>query len=289
MYKPLKPATTFSDQVSFLVTKGLIIPSVADCELFISRTNYYRLKGYLLPFVDRSIGKCRSPIQIGQIVGIYNFDIEIRNLLALTIEKIEIYLRTQFSYFHAHQYGPEGYMDAVNFNSHHNHVAFTGHINRCINDNIRTPVIQHHITTYGNHFPVWVMIDFFSLGELSYFYTGMKNRDKATLAMNLYGLNYQTLTSWLKCLADLRNRCAHYSRLYYWKFPSIPRAPVGKPFVSDQTLFSQIYMLKYLYPEQTNWITDFVKPLSALMKRYRSSISRAHIGFPYRWRSMLSK
>ena len=57
------------------------------------------------------------------------------------------------------------------------------------------------------------------MGMLSYFYRGMKNKDKATIAQSLYGVNYQTLESWLRCMTDLRNRCAHYSRIYYWVFP----------------------------------------------------------------------
>lgn len=41
-----------------------------------------------------------------------------------------------------------------------------------------TPVVRHHMNKYDGHFPIWVIIEYFSLGTLSYFYRGMKNNDK---------------------------------------------------------------------------------------------------------------
>ena len=204
-------------------------------------------------------------------------------------KKIEIYLRTQLSYYSGHQYGADGYMDASNYNARHNHVVFLGLINRTIQDNSKAPAIHHHIVTYGGKFPIWVIVDYFTLGMLSHFYTDMKNPDKSYLANTLYSVNYQILTSWMRCLTDLRNRCAHYSRLYYWIFPAIPAIPKGDPFRADRTLFSQLYMLKYMYPDPNKWNEDFIKPLAKLLAKYRTYISKSHIGFPYRWKSILKR
>lgn len=289
MPKSLKNPTTFQQQLSILESKNIIVSDRIYGESFLSRTNYYRFSGYILPFLKELRSPNDSQITFEQIAGAYAFDDGFRSLLFPIIEKIEIYLRTQIAYYSAHHFGPDGYMDANNYNRKHNHVKFISLVSKAISDNNKSPVVKHHIITYGGKFPIWVIIDYFTLGMLSYFYTDMKNNDKSALASSLYGVNYQTVSSWLRCLTDLRNRCAHYSRLYYWKFPAIPKMPKGESFSPDRSLFSQIYMLKYLYPARNYWESDFVNPLSKLMKKYKNYISREHIGFPYKWKSMLLK
>ena len=288
MSNNLKPATTFEQQVKILSSRNISIADSKACEDFLSKVNYYRLSGYLLPFKRTpSDVNCIIPVSFKTIVNIYRFDAEMRNILSYAIEKIEIYMRTQLAYFHGIKYGPAGYMDIKNFNGRHDHIRFITHINKCIKDNSKSPVVIHHKNAYAGNFPIWVIIDFFTCGMLSYFYTDLKNPDKTNLSMSLYNINYQTLSSWMRCLTDLRNRCAHYSRLYYWNFLAVPRMPKGNKFTANNQLFSQIYMLKLMYPDKNKWNNDVHKPLVRLFNKYKDSISKEHIGFPYRWKSML--
>ena len=55
--------------------------------MFFSNVNYYRVKGYLLPFLHDDI---ISDLDFEKLKAIYYFDMELRNLLSKTIEKIEI-------------------------------------------------------------------------------------------------------------------------------------------------------------------------------------------------------
>ena len=286
MSKNLKKPTTYNEQIDILKKRGLVVNNEDEARIFLSNVNYYRSTGYLLPFTkqDRIYD-----LDFERFRDIYYFDAEMRNLLYITIEKIEISLRTKLSYYSAHKYGALGYMDSSNYNRKHNHSQFDKLIKSSIKENRNSPVIRHHENMYGGQFPIWVMIDYFTLGMLSHFYTDMKNADKTSISIHEFGVNYQTLSSWLKCLADLRNRCAHYSRLYYWKFPSIPKQKTGDDFVYDQGLFSQIYFLKYLYPERDRWEKDFVKPLIKLVNKYKKSIKMDDIGFPYRWKYYLRR
>ena len=286
MSKSLKYPTTYSQQIQLLRQRGIIIADSSKCELFLSRVNYYRLSGYILPFYNVSTDMCFSPIEFETIEGIYSFDMELRNLLALNIERVEIFIRTQLSYFYSHAYGALGYTKPNNYNAKHNHAVFMKHIQSCVNENSRSPVIRHHVLNYDGKFPLWVIMNYFSLGMLSHFYTDMKNQDKAFLAKSIYDANYQMLSSWLHCLTYLRNRCAHYSRLFYWKFSALP---IMKhfPIVADGTLFTQIYVLKTMYPDSIKWRDDFFIPLEILVKKYHDSIILEHIGFPANWKELL--
>lgn len=285
----LKKPTTFEQQAELLQNKNIIIEDKNSCISFLSHVNYYRLSGYYLPFIKKEEEACFIPISFEQIKNIYIFDAELRNLMLRSLEKIEIHIRTHLAYYHAHNYGPEGYMRRSNFNKFHNHEAFLKRVQSCINENKNSLVIKHHKEHYDDHFPIWVIIDYFSMGMLSYFYRGMKNHDKATIAQKLYGVNYQILESWLRCVTDLRNRCAHYSRIYYWIFPALPKMPADINYIPTRRLFAQLYMLKFLYPEPDKWNPEFVHPLEKLIQKYNPYISKKHLDFPYRWKSMLKK
>ena len=252
----LQSPKNYKQQISKLKNKNIIIADESVAREILQSVNYYRLKGYLLPFIDKSQKKCFSPIPIEQLRAIYEFDSDLRNLIASIIEDIEVYLRGSFSYYHAQKYGSEGYMDANNFNLRHNHVKFKKRVNSCISENSNSSVVKHHQNKYNGHFSIWVV-------------------------------NYQTLESWLRCLTDLRNRCAHYARLYYWIFPALPKIPQSEKYIHTRRLFAQLYTLKMLYPDHDKWNKKFVKPLIKLVKKYKSYISMQHLDFPYRWKSML--
>ena len=124
------------------------------------------------------------------------------------------------------------------------------------------------------------------MGMLSHFYRGMETPIKKAIARD-FGTSYRNLESWLRCVTDLRNQCAHCARLYYWIFPAIPRLQSDLAFKPDRRLFTQLYMLKLIYPDKPNWNTDFVIPLENLISSYDGSINLKHIGFPKNWKELL--
>lgn len=283
----LKPQTTFQKQVELLKEKGIIVTDSDKCISFLKQVNYYRFSAYYLPFRDTNTQKLLCPVSFERIRKIYEFDKELRALIFRTIEKIEVHLRTQLAYYHAHTYGPEGYRSAQNYNLKHDHVKFSHYLTGCVSENAKSLVVQHHMKNYDGKFPIWVIIEFFSIGMLSHFYRGFTTQDKKKVAKLLYNTNYKNLESWFRCLTDLRNRCAHYSRIYYWVFPAIPKIPDEENHVATRRLFSQLYMLKLMYPDKGNWNEEFVKPLIKLVEKYKPYISLKHLDFPYRWKSML--
>ena len=142
----LKKPTSFEEQVELLKKKNIIVKDKSSCIDFLSKTNYYRLTGYYLPFIRKEEEKCFIPLEFTRVQNIYAFDAELRNLISFAIEKIEVHIRTQLAYYHAHKYGAEGYMYKSSFNNRHNHDAYLRHISACITENANTLVVKHHST-----------------------------------------------------------------------------------------------------------------------------------------------
>lgn len=287
MPKILKEPKTYEEQVSLIREKGFIINDEERCIKFLHKANYYRLSAYYLPFLDLRSGEYFKGIPFERIQHIYEFDQKLRSLIFGTIEEIEFYLRTQLAYYHAHTYGTVGYLDAKSFNSTHDHVAFMKHIQTCIEENKLSLVVKHHKNNYQGQFPLWVVIEYFSMGMLSYFYRDMVTHDKKMIAKELYGTTPLYVESWLRCLTDLRNKCAHYSRIYYWLFSAVPRIPPDMDYIAGRRVFAQLVILKSLYPEPNKWNDAFFIPLKHLITQYEKDISLKHLDFPITWEKFL--
>lgn len=282
----LKIPKTYEEQVSIICSKGFLVEDTASCISFLKHTNYYRLSAYFLPFrkKDGTYFKC---IHFKQIQRIYDFDSRIRALLFQIIEQIEFYLRTQISYYLSHKYGALGYLNNSMFSKRHNSEKFNQKLNHLVAENQHTLVVKHHKHKYDGCFPIWVIIEFFSIGMLSYCYNDLHSKDQKAIARDSFSYSSSCLNSWFRCITDLRNRCAHYSRLYFWTFPAVPATPKESSYSFDRKLFSQILMLKYLYPDKSVWNARFAIEISALVNEYLPDISLKHIGFPENWNSLL--
>lgn len=280
----LKKPKTYDEQLQLIREKGFIISNEDDAINFLKNFNYYRISAYFLPF-KKADQTFEHEIAFSQIMKIYEFDSKMRLVLLEAIEAIELYLKTQISYYFAHKYGALGYTDPQNFSDKHEHENFKSKIETCIKNNTNTPIVKHHKEKYNGQFPIWVIIDFFSLGMVSFFYKDLLDDDKKALAKNSFKTKSNYLESWLRCLTDLRNKCAHYSRLYYWSFTALPKLPKK---TAQNKLFDQILMLKLLYSyNKVGWNIVILHSISAILEEYTDFIDLAHIGFPDNWENIL--
>lgn len=282
----IKAPKTYAQLVEIIKNKGFKVEDTDACIKFLKQANYYRLSAYFLPFRQKD-GLYYQGIDFNRIQRIYTFDSHLRTLLFQSIEQIEFYMRTTLSYYLAHKYGALGYLVPENYSNRHNVEKFRVKMEQCIQENGRSLVVQHHKEKYNGLFPIWVIIEFFSIGMLSYCYGDLKSVDQKKIARDSFSISSSCLISWMRCITDLRNRCAHYARLYYWSFPAIPLTPKSSIYQMDRKLFSQILMLKYLYPDKEIWNNRFVNEIETLINEYQSDISLKHIGFPVNWKELL--
>lgn len=284
--RTIKPATTFDEQLDKIKNRGCIIGDETWAKEILKQINYYRLTAYFLPYKEPDETYIEGTT-FNNMYRTYEFDRKLRHLLFSTIEEIEIMLRAQLSYYHAHKYGPLGYKDINNYNNYHNHDVFTEKINSDIQQNKNKLMVQHHNKYYGGEFPIWVIIELFTVSQLSFFYADMLRSDKKEIAKKLYKTTDKNMSSWLKCLSELRNHCAHYSRLYNVDLPSRPTTPKNFPHQLKHKVFDYILVLKFLYYDPIKWENEFLLQLSTLIEEYETSIDLALIGFPENWTEIL--
>ena len=285
----VKKPKTFEQQLNLLSEKGCIISDYYHTLQVIQNVNYYRMSAYFLPF-KKEDGHFLEGTSFNNVFRIYEFDRKLRGLLFTIVEEIELGLRAQLSYYHAHKYGALGYLSQDSFNAkRHNHERFIEHIQKAIDNNKTQSFVKHHLNKYDGNFPLWVIIELFTMGELSLFYSDMITADKKELAKNLFNSTHSNVSVWLRCLTDLRNYCAHYSRLYYNLFPAIPPTPKDFPYILNKRIFDYILVLKFLYHDPIKWNNEFVINLDNLTLEYSDCINLKHIGFPDNWIRILKE
>lgn len=283
----VKKFLTFEEQLQYIKNKGFIISDKDKCLDFLKNVNYYNISAYFAPFKTKN-GKYKSNIDFKCVYKMYEFDRKIRVLIFSAIEEVELHLRTQLSHYHANHYGALGYLNSENYNKYHKHNCFMEKIQKeCIKKNINNPIISHHQNKYDGKIPIWVIVEFFSIGMLSKFYSDMKTQDKKAIAKQVFDTSFIYLDTWLKCLTILRNKCAHYSRLYNTRF--IVRPKLNLSFNKTPYLFEQLIVLKNLYTNAKTWNNNFIVSLSVLVEEYIEYINFEDIGFPENWKEILSK
>lgn len=249
--------------------------------------SYFRLvKAYSIGLKEKN-GCYYEGVTFEQLVELYLFNANFRQLTFAQIEKIEVNLRSRLSNYFSTKYGVLGYLDSGNFADQKYYAKFLQEIEREINNNRRAPYIKNFQDNYiDGQIPFYALVEVFSFGTLSKFLKNMKPDDKTALA-KLYGIPYTFFESWIESLSYVRNVCAHYGRLYNAKLTKTPRLfkKYRKQNIGNIRVFGILCCMKHLLPSDEHW-KEYVNNLSLLFDKY-PHVNISTMGFPENWREIL--
>ena len=208
--KTHQPPMTINEQIENLKSIGLIVNDEVFAKQILNDISYFRLiKAYSLNLKPKN-GNYYDGVTFEQIVDLYLFNSNFRQLIFPEIEKVEINVRCRISNFFAEKYGVLGYLDPDNFTNSEYHKSFLNDINAEIHRNSKAPFVRNFRENYkGGALPIYASIEVFSFGTLSKFYKNTKNADKKIVAKS-FDIGYTYLESLLESIAYVRNICAHY-------------------------------------------------------------------------------
>ena len=214
-----KAFKTYEEQVSILQKRNLTISNPSYILSKLEHINYYRLSAYFEPFQYSRESENKNKFLDGKtfedIIQLYYFDCELRKLIFEAIESIEIYFRTQITYYHAKEYGAFGYLNKENLET--SQELFDKVIESIQDEKSRSQelFIKHFKDTYKTtDLPIWAVVEVISFGTLSKMYTMLKTNEQKQVIQKLRGINKDVFKNWLHGLSVLRNVCAHHSRLW---------------------------------------------------------------------------
>ena len=205
-----QPPMSIEQQVQNLKDIGLVVADEDYAIAILNDISYFRLiKAYSLGFKEKN-GNYNNDVTFEQIVELYLFNANFRQLTFAEIEKIEINTRCRIANYFADKYGVLGYLDSGNFANEDYHKSFLEDINEEIRRNSKAPFARNFLDNYDPpQLPIYALVEVFSFGTLSKFYKNMINPDKKAVAQT-FGVGYTYFESWIESISYVRNICAHY-------------------------------------------------------------------------------
>lgn len=287
--KQHQPPMTIDEQVENLKEIGLIVRDEEYAKRILNDISYFRLiKAYSLNLKDRN-GLYHDSVTFEQIVELYLFNANFRQILFPEIEKIEIHVRCRLGNYFAGKYGVTGYLEKEHFNNPKYHEIFLKDIEEEIRRNSKAPFVRNFCENYeGGKLPVYALMEVFSFGTLSKFYKNMLNQDKKAVASS-FGVGYTYLESWLESISYVRNICAHYGRLYNAKLSKTPilYKEYTKLGIRNNRIFGVLLCMKHLLRDDPHW-SLFVDTLEILFEKYEN-VDIVTMGFPSKWKELISE
>lgn len=295
-----KPALSFSEQITNLEQKGMSFQCKFSAHQKLANISYYRLSGYWYPNKqldknNRVTNLFKENTHFDEIISLYEQDRSLRLLILDAIERIEVSVRTQFTYHVGGKYGPLGYINPENFNDNFRHNDWLSSLQREA-ERSNDEFIKHFKNKYAGFpsIPIWMLTEVMSLGALSRGYRGLKNNqkkgveDKNFIAKH-FNVHYKTFEKWLHILTYVRNICAHHSRLWNRKLAIQATKSTDKNWTSPLTphkdrLFYVLLIINHLLKTVGNsskWVRQVNQLLDQLVTCRKRQIA---MGLPDNWK-----
>lgn len=247
---------------------------------------------------------------IEKVVKLYRFDQELRAVTGLQLAKIEIVLRVMIShelgrvdpYIHLspHKLGKKAW-DKVNVRPTEQYSEWLDKYSLSVVRSNEDSVI-HYKKKYDAILPVWVAVHVLDWGGLRLLYGFARDEQRKAIAQQL-NISESQLSSWLHCLNEVRNVCAHHGRLYSRTFPKSPMLTgedheLGflRRFVLDDAkegnrkekkgkCFAQFTIIQYLLSKMN---LEGINDLPHLLHKFPevSPVSVKDLGVPENWEEL---
>ena len=293
----MKEYKTIDEQIELLKSRGLIIndEDLNEAKDFLMRNNYYRISGYSLTLRKHDV--FYPGVTMGNIIDIYNFDREMRNLLLWAIEIIEVNAKSIYAHLFSKKYGGLGYLDSSYFTDAGKHAAILAKSADAISQRLNHEAyLQHYINDLKEDLPLWAFVDLLTISDISILYQISDEPLKKEIALQ-YKLTHteapNVLSNFLHGMTIIRNLCAHDSRIFNRLFVRKPdlnkkerlllrRDKNGQP--DNSHLFGYILIIKRMLSAEE--FATFKARLVNLHKQI-PFVNMRYYGFPDNWERMI--
>lgn len=289
--KYAKPALSFEQQADQLIGRGM----AGDRAVIISRlasVNYYRLSGYWFPFRNAD-DTFKDGTTFDGVWDRYVFDRRLRLHVMDAIERIEVAVRSQLAYHHAHEHGPFGYASdpaSMPKLTTQLHADFVLRIEEEVRRS-KEVFVKHFRDKYGKdhaHLPIWMAAETMTFGSVLSLFKGSSHRIKQAVS-SLFGMPDRVFDSWLMALNTIRNICAHHGRLWNRELGVKPVIPLATGYpdwhtpvvVQNNRMFGVLTICRYCLSRiapQSHWADRFRVLLAEFTR-----IPIRSMGFPIDW------
>lgn len=296
----MKEHKTFNQQLTILRSRGMTVPTNGQPKRFLEQENYYNvINGYKDLFLARNADNTiiiPEQYMIGthfdELKSLFLFDRDLRILFLEYILIFENSFKTTLAYEFSKKYKKmNSYLDINNYisNEPKNVLNQISILTKTIHEKVdKRGAVKHYIEEHG-HVPLWVLVNYLTIGNLSHLYGVLKDSDKNTIAKfyadkfckqnscasNNFKLSSKEFSSGLKVVNLVRNICAHDERLYNHNYGAVSISNIARflnyPVRDNSRLIVAILFLKIVLDKK--YFIQFKKKLLKLFSKYNGNFS----------------
>lgn len=295
----MKEFKTFNQQLAILRKRGMIVPTNGVPKRFLEQENYYNvINGYKNLFLLRDgNGNIVSPEEylpnthFNELKSLFLFDRELRFLFLKYLLIFENSFKTSMAHEFTKKYPkPNSYLDIANYRIDDPKTVLKqiSILTKTIHDNVGVKgAVKHYIEEHGA-VPLWVLVNYLTIGNLSYLYNALKDSEKNIIAKYYSDkytkqykpsrplrINAEDMKSALKIFNLIRNQCAHDERLFNTDYKNIRVANIAKYFgitiYNNRRIVVAILYFKALLNK--SYYNKFYKELIEIFKSYKKEFN----------------
>jgi len=310
-----KSALTTEQLIARLEQRGLNIEDKERAAKYLELVGYYRLTGYMYHLQSNGGShNFKEGIHFDDIIDTYQFDKKLRYLFAEYIERIEVAMRALLTNNYAPTHGFLWYTDDCHYDKPtpldpevkkvmeaqgkkipRKHLDTHKYIIDCVKESFSTAtelfIVKFKRNYSAEQFPPSNMaMEILSMGKIAKLYEALKSCKERDAISNCFGLPHVILASWLVFLTNIRNICAHHSRLWNRRITADQFACPAKksckfngelPDNFNTTVYGTLSVLIRLL-DAINPNNNLLGKFKALIKEY-PKINLVYMGFPAGW------
>ena len=278
----MKQATSIEEQITKLKNRGIIIADENKAEEILLDIGYYRLGFYSFPFEEnypykkKRTHKYTDNINFNDIITLYYFDNDLRNILQRYIQRIEINFKTIFAYKISQKYPNSNtwFIDPAIVSSAYIR-DFSKDYGTYSSLKKNELIKKHHAENINDRYaPFWKTLEFMSFGNIENLYSNLKNKDDKELISSHYGIGQtQTFFNYINTLRKIRNICAHGGMLFDINLgQSIKAQPANINSLDTNKIKGVTMIVKYMLSViSENRSNDLDKEINALLEKHKTN------------------
>ena len=313
-----KPPLSVDEQIALLRKRGMSFQDPSSAKAILARINFYRLRGYWITFENPDDPKhlFRDETRFEDVLNLYFFDEQLRQILLMHLGKLEISLKTTFSYYFSHAKGPLSYREQEHFknvtsfevckcckqiikknNKGWNHATSLRKLDETFNKSYE--LFAEKLKDTYSYPPIWEIVEVMTYGEIVRWYRALNIRHIREKLTNIHNFtSFPVFARFIHSANVLRNICAHHSRIVNRTLGVRPRKPndtlrnscgwVDENWVNDNNIrpgtraYNLLALLNHALKTSQGHI-GFRANLEGLSEKYK--ISLHVLGFPQDWQS----
>lgn len=270
--------------------RGLDLSDVSDAESLLKSIGYYRLTGYLYPFlkVPKNKQLFKNGSSLGQALKLYEFDQKLRLIVFDQIERIEIAVRSAIVNITCAETDDVFWMTSAAYFANVDKFNKTKVLIGKELQNSREDFITHFKNAYEDEYPPsWMLAEIIPLGVLTRVYENIASNQIRKKIARHFCLTVPVFMSWMTIITLTRNSCCHHARLWN-RFLSLRALTMTRPItpwltseVRQGRIFFTLCIIKHfvdiIYPQN-----QFKDKLIKLLSEY-PMVDTFAMGFPTHW------